>query len=82
MKQNARKHRKINILIPKLLEQSNKYKKVFKDKKKINNIFMEFENKSSNHFKFFLQESTRRYRNTKLGNNLDKIMVNTEKKGH
>ena len=40
--ENARKHRKINLLIPKLLEQSKKYTKIFKDKNKINNIFIFF----------------------------------------
>ena len=80
MKQNARKHRKINILIPKLLEQSNKYTKVFKDKNKINNIFTELEIKSSNHFNFFIKESIDRYKSMKLGNNLEKLMAHSEKR--
>jgi hypothetical protein len=80
MEENARKHRKINILIPKLLEQSNKYTKIFKDKNKINNIFTDLEIKSSNHFNFFIKESINRYRNMKLGNDLSKLMANTEKR--
>ena len=80
MEENARKHRKINILIPKLLEQSNKYTKIFKDKNKINNIFTDLEIKSSNHFNFFIKESINRYRNMKLGNDLSKLVANTEKR--
>ena len=80
MEKNSLKHKKINTLIPKLLEQSNKYTKVFKDKKRINNIFMEFENKSSHHFNIFIKESINRYKNMKLGNDLDKIMANSEKR--
>lgn len=78
--ENARKHRKINLLIPKLLEQSKKYTKIFKDKNKINNIFTDFEIKSSNHFNFFIKESIDRYRNMKLGNDLSKLMANSEKR--
>ena len=75
-----RKHKKINILIPQLLEQSKKYSKVFKDKNKINNIFTEFEIKSSHHFNFFVKESLKRYKNMRLGNDLDKLMLNSEKR--
>lgn len=80
MKQNQRKHKEINILVPKLLEQSKKYTKVFKDKKKIDNIFTEFEVKSSREFRFFIKESSSRYKNMKLGNDLDKLMLISEKR--
>ena len=80
MDENAKKLKKINRLIPKLLEQSNKYKKVFKNKNKINNIFTEFEIKSSHHFNFFVKESINRYKNMKLGNDLNKLMSNSEKR--
>jgi len=79
MEENQRKHKQINLLIPKLLEQSKKYTKVFKDKKKINNIFTEFEMKSSHQFKCFINESNKRYKNMKLGNDLDKLMTISEK---
>ena len=80
MDENAKKLKKINRLIPKLLEQSNKYKKVFKNKNKMNNIFTEFEIKSSHHFNFFVKESINRYKNMKLGNDLNKLMSNSEKR--
>ena len=80
MEYNSKNHKKINLLIPKLLEQSNKYKKVFKNKTKLDNIFREFENKSSHHLKFFIKESLNRYKNMKLGNDLDKLMANSEKR--
>jgi hypothetical protein len=77
--ENQRKHRRINLLIPKLLEQSNKFTKVFKDKKKIDNIFTEFEKRSSKHFKVFIKESSNRYKTMKVGNNLDKLITSSEK---
>ena len=80
MDESATKHKKINILIPKLLEQSNKYAKLFKNKNKINNILTEFEIKSSNQFNYFVKDSIKRYKNMKLGNNLYKIISNTEKR--
>ena len=80
MDENAKKLKKINRLIPKLLEQSNKYKKVFKNKNKMNNIFTEFEIKSSHHFNFFVKESINRHKNMKLGNDLNKLMSNSEKR--
>ena len=80
MEQNQRKHKEINILVPKLLEQSKKYTKVFKDKKKIDNIFTEFEVKSSKEFRFFVKESLSRYKNMKLGNDLEKLMLISEKR--
>ena len=80
MEQSQRKHKEINILVPKLLEQSKKYTKVFKDKKKIDNIFTEFEVKSSKEFRFFVKESLSRYKNMKLGNDLEKLMLISEKR--
>ena len=80
MEQSQRKHKEINILVPKLLEQSKKYTKVFKDKKKIDNIFTEFEVKSSKEFRFFVKESLNRYKNMKLGNDLEKLMLISEKR--
>lgn len=80
MEGNTIKHKKINILIPQLLQQSNKYKKVFKDNNKINNIFREFELKSSNKLNFFIKESINRYKNMRLGNDLNKIILNSENK--
>ena len=78
MEENSMKHKKINKLIPQLLQQSNKYKKVFKDKNKINNIFTEFELKSSNKLNFFIKESISRYKNMRLGNNLNKLILKSE----
>ena len=53
MEEDQRKHRKINILIPKLLEQSKKFTKVFNNNKKIDNIFTEFEKKIFKAFQGF-----------------------------
>ena len=78
MAENQRKHRQINLLIPKLLEQSKKFTKVFNNNKKIDNIFTEFEKKSSKHFKAFIKESSNRYKTIKIGNNLDKLINHTE----
>ena len=79
MEENQRKHRQINLLIPKLLEQSKKFTKVFNNNKRIDNIFTEFEKKSSKHFKAFIKESSNRYKTMKIGNNLDKLINNSEK---
>ena len=80
MNEIDKKHKKVNLLIPKLLEQSNKYTKVFKNENKLNNIFTEFEIKSSHHLNFFVKESINRYKNMKHGNNLNKLMSNSEKR--
>ena len=80
MNENSMKHKKINLLIPQLLQQSNKYKKVFKDKNKINNIFTELELKSSSKLNFFIKESINRYKNMRLGNDLNKLIANSEKR--
>ena len=80
MNESDKKHKKVNLLIPKLLEQSNKYTKIFKNKNKINNIFTEFEIKSSHYLNFFVKESINRYKNMKHGNNLNKLMSNSEKR--
>ena len=80
MDESDKKHKKVNLLIPKLLEQSNKYIKVFKNKNKINNIITEFEIKSSHHLHFFVKESINRYKNMKHGNDLNKLMSNSEKR--
>ena len=79
MEENQRKHRQINLLIPKLLEQSKKFTKVFNNNKKIDNIFTEFEKKSSKHFKAFIKESSNRYKTMKIGNNLEKLINHSEK---
>ena len=80
MKENQKKHKQINLLIPKLLEQSKKFTKVFNNKKKIDNIFTEFEKRSTKHFKAFIKESSNRYKTMKTGNNLDKLIANSENK--
>jgi len=70
----------LNILIPKLLDNSNKYTNEIKKRIRINTIFNEFENKSKNELDFFLQESSRRYKKTRSGASFDSVMKSSIEK--
>ena len=70
----------LNILIPKLLNKSNKYTSEIKKRIRINTIFNEFENKSKNEFDFFLQESSNRYKKTRSGASFDSVMKSSLEK--
>ena len=71
---------KTNKLVPKIIHQSEVYRKEMKKRIKINNIFNEFENKATNEFNFFLDESRSRYNKTKCGYNLDNLISNSRQK--
>ena len=70
----------LNILIPKLINKSNKYTSEIKKRIRINSIFNEFENKSKNEFDFFLQESSNRYKKTRSGASFDSVMKSSLEK--
>ena len=69
-----------NILIPRLINESNNLTKEIKNRIKLNKIFSEFENKASNNFNYFITASNQRYANSKLGNDLDSIISSTRAK--
>jgi hypothetical protein len=79
--QNEKSNSKnLNILIPKLINKSNKYTSEIKKRIRINSIFNEFENKSKNEFDFYLQESSNRYKKTRSGASFDSVMKSSIEK--
>ena len=79
--QNEKSNSKnLNILIPKLINKSNKYTSEIKKRIRINTIFNEFENKSKNELDFFLQESSNRYKKTRSGASFDSVMKSSLEK--
>ena len=52
----------VNRIIPKLLLKSEDYKKSFKKRIKINNIFTEFDHKANDQLRNFINESKKRYK--------------------
>ena len=79
--QNEKSNSKnLNILIPKLINKSNKYTSEIKKRIRINSICNEFENKSKNEFDFFLQESSNRYKKTRSGASFDSVMKSSLEK--
>ena len=74
------KSKALNILIPRLINESNNLTKEIKNRMKLNKIFSEFENKASNSFNYFITASNQRYANSKLGNDLDSIISSTRAK--
>ena len=77
---NSNEKNNLNILIPKLLNNSNKYTSEIKKRIRINSIFNEFENKSKNELDFFLQESARRYKKTRSGASFDSVIKSSIEK--
>ena len=74
------KSKALNILIPRLINESNNLTKEIKNRIKLNKIFSEFENKASNNLNYFITASRRRYTGSKLGNDLDSIISKTRTK--
>ena len=70
----------INKMIPKAINESKVYEKEIKKKLKLNEIFSEFENKATNEFNFYLDESNRRYTKSKCGINLKSLIASTRRK--
>lgn len=72
--------RALNILVPKAIDQSNKYTKEIKKRMRINKILSEFETKASNDLNYFINSSNNRYKGTKLGNGLNSLLTNSRTK--
>ena len=70
----------INKKIPEVLDYSSQYRKEMKKLIRLNNIFAEFENKASKEFNFFVDESNRRYSQSKYGADLHGVILSTRKK--
>ena len=70
----------INKKIPEVLEYSDQHRKEMKKLIRLNNIFSEFENKASKEFNFFIDESNRRYSQSKYGADLNGVISSTRKK--
>ena len=70
----------INKMIPKAINESKVHEKEIKKKLKLNEIFSEFENKATNEFNFYLDESNRRYTKSKCGINLKSLIASTRRK--
>ena len=70
----------INKMIPKAINESKVHEKEIKKKLKLNEIFSEFENKATNEFNFYLDESNRRYTKSKCGINLKSLIAGTRRK--
>lgn len=80
MEQNSRYSNKINQLMPKLIKQSNEFASLFVNRIKSNKIFSEFETKASHQLKFFINESSNRYSNSRTGNKLETIINHSRPK--
>ena len=70
----------INKKIPEVLDYSSQYRKEMRKLIRLNNIFAEFENKASKEFNFFIDESNRRYSQSKYGADLHGVILSTRKK--
>ena len=70
----------VNRIIPKLLLKSEDYKKSFKKRIKINNMFTEFDHKANDQLRTFINESKKRYKGIKSGNHLDTLVRNSSEK--
>ena len=74
------KSKALNILVPKVIDQSDNYTKEIKKRMKINKILSEFETKASNDLNYFINCSNNRYKGTKLGNGLNSLLINSRSK--
>ena len=73
------KNKRINNLVPKIIDQSRKYIKRFRNNVKITNMITEFELRSSNKFDNYVKQSINRYKNLKVGKDLNFVLNNTKK---
>ncbi len=60
-----KRHRQINTLIPKLMEESKNFRKEFSKRLKINMVFSECEKKASRKFNGLINDSKKRYERVK-----------------
>ena len=77
--ENIEKNKAINILVPKLINKTEKLQKEIKRRILSNKIFSEFENKASHKFNRFITNSFKRYNCTKLGNNINNYLSETQR---
>ena len=68
----------INLLIPEAINQNNKLRKEIRQRIRLNKIFKEFENKASNEFNYFINQSNQRYNSLKNGHNLKNLLINSK----
>ena len=77
--ENIEKNQAINILVPKLIKKTQHLQKEIRTRLLLNKIFSEFENKASHKLNYFVTNSFKRYNCTKLGNNIDNFLSETER---
>ena len=70
----------INILVPRLIDKNEALQKEMKSRIKFNRIFSQFENRASIKFNYFIDNSNKRYNCTKMGNDINKFLLNTRTK--
>ena len=70
----------LNVLVPRLIEESKKMTNEMKNRIRVNSIFSEFENKANDQFHFFINESAKRYKGSKSGFKIDDILLNSRKR--
>ena len=73
-------NRKIINLVPKIINQSELFRKEVKKRIKLNNIFSEFEHKATNEFNYYIDDSNSRYNKSKCGYNIDNLISATKQK--
>ena len=70
----------INILVPRLIDKNEALQKEMKSRIKFNRIFSQFENRATIKFNYFIDNSNKRYNCTKMGNDINKFLLNTRTK--
>ena len=70
----------LNILVPSLIDKNEYIQKEMKSRIKFNQIFSQFESKASTKLNYFITNSNKRYNCTKMGNDIDKYLLNTRTK--
>ena len=73
------KNQAINILVPKLIDKTEHLQKEIKTRLLLNKIFSQFENKASNKLNHFITNSKKRYNCSKLGNNLNIFLSESQR---
>lgn len=70
----------INILVPRLIDKNEALQKEMKSRIRFNRIFSQFENRATIKFNYFIDNSNKRYNCTKMGNDINKFLLNTRTK--
>ncbi len=70
----------LNILVPRLIDKNEVLQKEMKSRIKFNKIFSQFENRATIKFNYFIDNSNKRYNCTKMGNDINKFLLNTRTK--